>query len=1321
MPQKCRKVIILIFILANLIFIPLVSTPMMRRGSIQESSDSFNNLNFSGSEINITTPKNVTYTKPMSGYYPATYGFENDEDGISQPDGFNNIYSPSCSGTVLSDIDGHKKMFRAYDNNAGGSAIVQQAFNDVGFQNQTYGSIEYWYRVSSISVNTETRLNYNYGKDEAAIVFRVYGSTGQWQQIDGTWVTIPNIPNPLPNIWHHMKIHFRCEGAPSYLGLSENQFELIVNGISSGALSFSATSSKIVMFMPIYTAWGIYGGNYAYCDAIAYSWDPSYNLGDNLNEGLLLSYENSTALEWKGYSLDNQANKTIRGNTTLPMPSPGHHTIQVFGNNSIGEMFESDVRHFSVRAIDIMTPENITYTKPMTGYYPATYGFENDEVDTIPMDWTDESYGPTWYKVIANEDGHNKVLQLYDTTSGDPYAIKAIGNKESGTVEFWMKNVNMNEKAYFTPRNGLTHLFRVLLADNLVKVTVQGGSGIDLVAAAADTWHHFSIDFECGIGSYKGLGQYQFYVTYNGVLYGPYNFWNNAPYAEDIAFSGFYGSGNYYYVDAIGYSWDPNYNVGDNLNEGLLLSYENSTVLDWTGYSLDKLANRTIRGNSTLPMPLEGHHTIQLFGNNSIGEIFESDIRYFTIKTLDIITPENITYTKPMSGYYPASYGFESDTIGGDALDWDDSLSDANCGSLVVAEKNGHYNVIEVYDNNGGSKARLDNYFTDQSYGTVELWISPEDATNGGVVRLLDDDLVENRVYLRLHSEHWYSYDGAVDTLIPNVPDPQDNVWQHVRIDFESTSGGYQGLSQYTYEVIIDGINSGPIPFYTNGGSIDRFNIFTSNTATTTRWIDAVGYSWDSGYTIGNNIYEGILLSYDKAFSTDWMGYSLDGQANQTILGNTTLLMPANGHHEIQVFGNNSIGEMFESDIRHFSVEYISINLLTPGNITYTEPMSGYYPATYGFEDEEDGTVPDGWDYRLTIPPADSYIKVISSLDGHNKVLDLNKGNTYGSHLIIGQNFSAQEYGTIEFWLRTTDVSEKTEIILRDENLSYCAISIAQSAASSFTIYASGEWQSLSYSASNNRWYHIKFQFECGTDNHYGLDQYYFRVFIDGVEFGDYNFDGTAIYLDRIAIVQTWDSDNYHSYFDAIGYSWNPNYNIGDNLNEGLLLSYENSTGLDWMGYSLDNQANKTIIGDIVIPMPDNGLHSIQVYGRSTLGYYYESNLVYFTVDVSEEPPPSPPNGENVYIILIFIFVGVFSLLGIAVAFIVYKKVHTPSIKPKPVKEPKPRKEKMKKVKTRKRRIIAEDLFCPFCHTTITPEQKFCTYCGSHLQEEREL
>ncbi len=55
-----------------------------------------------------------------------------------------------------------------------------------------------------------------------------------------------------------------------------------------------------------------------------------------------------------------------------------------------------------------------------------------------------------------------------------------------------------------------------------------------------------------------------------------------------------------------------------------------------------------------------------------------------------------------------------------------------------------------------------------------------------------------------------------------------------------------------------------------------------------------------------------------------------------------------------------------------------------------------------------------------------------------------------------------------------------------------------------------------------------------------------------------------------------------------------------------------------------------------------------------------------------------------------------------------------------PSERPKPRKPKVKKVKPKKKSIIQEELFCPFCQMPTIVDQKFCTSCGSNLKEEKE-
>ena len=292
------------------------------------------------------------------------------------------------------------------------------------------------------------------------------------------------------------------------------------------------------------------------------------------------------------------------------------------------------------------------------------------------------------------------------------------------------------------------------------------------------------------------------------------------------------------------------------------------------------------------------------------------------------------------------------------------------------------------------------------------------------------------------------------------------------------------------------------------------------------------------------------------------------------------------------------------------------IIISTPENISYIEPMRGYYTATYGFENDEDGTIPEEWEEAKGDPSMLN--EIIDELDGHKKVIHMDKGNTYGDNNNLFQNFSkVQDYGTIELWGRTTDVSQESSWHLKSGTFNQYSIAGLRIMDNSFQFKNSSAWFPVSYTANNNQWYHIRIQFEGGTGNHYGLNQYYWRFFVNNVQFGDYQMILPKSNVSHIMIHQNWRYDNFHIYTDAIGYSWDSNYIVGDNLKEGLLLNYKNFTSLDWKGYSLDRQSNKTILGNTTIPMPEDGLHTIQVFGNDSLGAIHESDVRYFTVGTS--------------------------------------------------------------------------------------------------------
>ena len=582
--------------------------------------------------------------------------------------------------------------------------------------------------------------------------------------------------------------------------------------------------------------------------------------------------------------------------------------------------------------INIVTPVNKTYTEPMSGYYPATYGFECDENNIFPKGWTDTSGANGYAKVIDGIGGHNKVLECYSSSADDSRVASSIffDPQEHGSFEFWWyKSSSYTSLAavdFWGETPGVCISIRVdhwpsANNDKVEYATDTGWFDTGYPYYTDNKWMHFRIDFNCSSDTYslwidqvKYLDNIDFHSSKDetGVNQMRFDSLNSA-------------NAVLYYVDAVRFSWDLGYSVGDNLNEGLLLSYENSTDLDWMGYSLDSQPNKTILGNTTFPMPENGLHTIQVFGNDSFGTNYNSEIRCFTVdyRPIKIITPENKTYTEPMSGYYPATYGFENDENGSDPYEW--TVNEAGGTANILNELEGHKKVIELHDINS-DMVNVSNYFNLIEHGTIECWVRSNDVTDRTFIEIKAGS--SEGIFLILRDDDWQYWNSSGIVSIQkasggNMDTPLNNIWYHIRIEFECGTSNYAGLAEDHWRVYINGIKSVDTDFF-NGEVHNGLNVATFRTHATLAnyysYFDALGYSWDPYYTIGDNVYEGLLLSYENSIKLDWIGYSLDKEANKTILGNTTIPMPENGLHTIQVFGNDSFGTNYNSKIRYFTV-----------------------------------------------------------------------------------------------------------------------------------------------------------------------------------------------------------------------------------------------------------------------------------------------------------------------------------------------------------------------------------------------------------------
>jgi len=85
-----------------------------------------------------------------------------------------------------------------------------------------------------------------------------------------------------------------------------------------------------------------------------------------------------------------------------------------------------------------------------------------------------------------------------------------------------------------------------------------------------------------------------------------------------------------------------------------------------------------------------------------------------------------------------------------------------------------------------------------------------------------------------------------------------------------------------------------------------------------------------------------IPLNYTVSENVNWTGYSLDGQANDTIVGNITLVGLLDGSHSVVVYANDTVGNMGASSMVYFTVDTTHPNIT---DVSQTPPENNVLPT----------------------------------------------------------------------------------------------------------------------------------------------------------------------------------------------------------------------------------------------------------------------------------------------------------------------------------------------------------------------------------------
>jgi parallel beta-helix repeat protein len=219
-------------------------------------------------------------------------------------------------------------------------------------------------------------------------------------------------------------------------------------------------------------------------------------------------------------------------------------------------------------------------------------------------------------------------------------------------------------------------------------------------------------------------------------------------------------------------------------------------------------------------------------------------------------------------------------------------------------------------------------YSTFQEPAGISLWKSSSNIITGN--RLESNTF---GLYLREHSEHNIIVGNTIsgntnegvlltlsssNTFYHNNFDNEGNVYDSGRVSsFNAWDNGEEGNFWNDYvgpDANGDGI--GGSPYIIDSNNQDRYPLMKP-------WEPDVAPPHISISSPENKTYDdrNVTLTFSTSEPTSKISYSLDGQDNVTIAGNTTLNEVPNGFHNLTVYATDKFGNTGASEIVYFNVE----------------------------------------------------------------------------------------------------------------------------------------------------------------------------------------------------------------------------------------------------------------------------------------------------------------------------------------------------------------------------------------------------------------
>ncbi len=318
-------------------------------------------------------------------------------------------------------------------------------------------------------------------------------------------------------------------------------------------------------------------------------------------------------------------------------------------------LLETNFNMSNSYAENITIINNETIQLNRSGNYMAAFSFTEDPVGSDPSGWNINEPGSTHINVIAEKEGHWKVIEQYHTASDSCVMENIFTSKQSSSgyqIEFWILG-DSNAQCAFEIGNGGSGLnckiwMWLNFYANECRNVINGGSSNILITnnLTPNVWHHFRI---------KITGSLTFEIWIDQIYYGVYNGFLSQTTFDRVIFHRYTHPGPfYYYIDAVDFSWAPNYYINRNYNQ----SYYSHGFYVSKSYDLGNATNyyyktlnfgRMLNPNSNITLEYRTSSDNNTWSSWSAGytsniSIYSNGARYFQFR-LNLSSSINLNST----------------------------------------------------------------------------------------------------------------------------------------------------------------------------------------------------------------------------------------------------------------------------------------------------------------------------------------------------------------------------------------------------------------------------------------------------------------------------------------------------------------------------------------------------------------------------------------------------------------------------------------------------------------------------------------------------